>query len=106
MERNAIARMASSAIAPTAIQIGSTQVVVVVRVVSVGTVVLEVEVVVLVCDPLLCLGALVCGEVEPLCANTCTAQGTTSRLMASNRLPAKRQRFCLYIIQDSPFHSI
>ena len=83
---------------------GSTQVVVVVRVLSVGVVLLVV--VVLDCEllppELLWLGALVCVEVvlllEPLCAYTCKAHGTINRLIAITRTPAKRQPFCLYII--------
>lgn len=104
IEKIAMARMASNAIAPTAIQSGSTVVVVVVRVLSVGAVLLVVVVVVceLLAVPLLWVGVLGCVEVLlPLfCANTCTAHGTIIRLRASTRAAARRERFdrCIFKI--------
>lgn len=87
--------MASNAIAPTAIQSGSTVVVVEVRVVSVGAVLFVVVVVVceLLAEPPLWVGALGCVEVLlPLfCASTCTAHGTITRLRASKRAAVKRE---------------
>ena len=104
IEKIAIARMASNAIAPTAIQSGSTVVVDVVRVVSVGAVLLVVVVVVVDCElldePPLCVCAGCVVVLLPLfCADTCTAHGTIIRLRASTKAAAKRERFDRCIIK-------
>jgi hypothetical protein len=106
IDRSAIARMARSATAPTAIQTGSTQVVVVVCVDCGWLLLLLVVVVVLDCELLpelpLWLGALVCVEVVVLlfpCANASAAHETISRLRASKRLPARREKFDRSVIR-------